>query len=361
MNLKIAIWGYKVSLLPPWDPSNVSSGLPGSEECAVYAAQELSELGHTITVFMNPSKNSLYSEVNQNPRWLPEEDFLQSTDMFDLALLWRRTNYFDAKEKATKVYFWSHDTPNPAQFGLFFPPFDGLILLSEHHRNQMIKIFPNIQYIPTVVSGNGYVPEQFLNPIQYTNPYSIGYYSNYSRGLEVLLSIWPNIKQKYPKATLDVYYGREHWGTMSNVRLENVVEYLNKLDGVIERGKVGHQELADAMCTTSIWAYPHMGKSINSGETFCITAIKAQAAGMIPVVTRAGALNETVHTIAPSVKTIDPMNRNDIINYYNLLVSTLDNIESLEKDRKIYIEFARKFTWNKTVNKWLNFYSASLK
>ena len=61
------------------------------------------------------------------------------------------------------------------------------------------------------------------------------------------------------------------------------------LDGAIEHGQVGHEELARAFEKASLWTYP-----CNCSETFCITALRAQFAGAIPVVIQRAALHETV-------------------------------------------------------------------
>ena len=354
-SLNIAIWGYASNILPTWDPDTTEIGLPGSEECAVYASQELARRGHRVTVFMNPHQSSRFRNSHQNPRWLHAGDYMKSMQEFDFAILWRHNGYYLAKQKAKYVVYWGHDTPDGNQRGLKFPEFDGLILLSQHHLTQMLHVFPNLKDTPVCVSGNGYLPQQFDRPLRFKNPYSIGYYSNYSRGLEVLLLVWPRIKEEFPDATLDVYYGREHWGTMSQKHLDSLVYKLNTLPGVTEHGKVGHLQLAEAMCTTSVWAYPHIGSDVNSGETFCITAVKTQAAGSIPVVTRAGALKETVKPGAPSIEVIT--DNNHVTDYYNLLTSVLHQIENKTiEERKGYIQFAQQFTWEQCINKWLDFY-----
>jgi glycosyltransferase involved in cell wall biosynthesis len=130
-----------------------------------------------------------------------------------------------------------------------------------------------------------------------------------------------------------------------------------KDQGVTEYGKVGHLELAQIMTQTSVWAYPcgHLGVT----ETFCITAVKAQLAGMIPVTTRIGALNETVHPEAPSIPRIET--RADIIAFGILLLRTLDRIRTsqpdlLRNERLKYIAYGRQFSWKACVHKWLELY-----
>lgn len=123
--------------------------------------------------------------------------------------------------------------------------------------------------------------------------HSVGYFSAYYRGLECLLAMWPKIREEVPDATLDVFYGWESW-----VALQGEDDFYDRMEqkfkelasqGVTVHGRVSHQELADAMRKTQVWAYP-----TEFTEIHCITALKAQEAGCYPVTTNVGALAETV-------------------------------------------------------------------
>src|SRR5436853_6838753 len=81
-NLNIAILGYKSDLVKPWDPFNTESGLPGSEEAAVYASQSLALAGHTVTLYMNPPESSIWSSVFSNPQWLCVDAWTSDTEIY---------------------------------------------------------------------------------------------------------------------------------------------------------------------------------------------------------------------------------------------------------------------------------------
>lgn len=125
--------------------------------------------------------------------------------------------------------------------------------------------------------------------------HSVGYFSAYYRGLECLLTLWPQIRAEVPDATLDIYYGWESWvkmeGENGRAFYERVTRLLDELkgQGVTEHGRVSHQTLARVMNQTHVWAYP-----TEFPEIHCITALKAQEARMWPVVTNVAALKETV-------------------------------------------------------------------
>lgn len=351
-DLNIAVVGYK-GPVGCWDPSDCKNGLPGSEECAVYATNELARRNIRVTVFMQPPMKSIWKSPFSNPRWLELDYFNNSRfkETYDIVILWRRLDFLSFRHRLNpggKCYFWPHDSPTFTNNS--FSGCDGILFLSQHHRQQFLNTNPVVNRIPYIISGNGLVLDQFFEPSTLTNKYSIGYFSNYSRGLAILINLWPKIRQEFPKATLEIYYGRETWGTMRKEDLEMLTEAIESYEslGVKEVGKVGHEELAIAMRNLSVWAYP----CITESETFCITAVKTQAAGMIPVTTRIGALNETVHTDAPSIPYI--RDNNDMWAYENMLLTTLRNIDSF--DRSKYIEFGKSFSWEACIDKWLNFF-----
>lgn len=350
--LKVAILGYSSPLVGNWDPSTTATGLPGSEECVVYASQELVKQGCDVTVYMNPSSESIWTSPFSNPKWLSDKSWYlpENKEKYDLVVMWRRSDLGAGKARGKFVFFWPHDSYLSAPTGLPFPPFDGALILSEHHRRQLSSKFSGIERIPYTICGNGILPEQFSELQEKKNPSSIGYFSNYSRGLEILISFWPELKKKFPKATLDICYGREHWNTMSKERLELLVSKIEKyktLD-ITEHGKVGHERLAEIMKNTSVWAYP----CTDPGETFCITATKTQAAGCVPVTTRIGALAETVHPEAVSLPLIT--SSQDVSSYKELLFSVLEDVEKY--DRGKFVLFAKKFSWEACISKWLQLF-----
>jgi glycosyltransferase involved in cell wall biosynthesis len=124
-------------------------------------------------------------------------------------------------------------------------------------------------------------------------PFSFVYASNYSRGLIHALRIWPLIKKRFPAATLDIYYGRQTWGTVPDEHLNAIVEVIQSLRGfdVRERGQIGHRQLDDVFQRSQFLLYP-----CHYAETFCITVVKAQLHGCWPITTPLAALEETVIT-----------------------------------------------------------------
>ena len=309
-----------------------------------------------MTVFAEPPDNSPWSLFLSNPRWVDCSSFESSNDdeekTFDLVICWRNNFFKNGKRRGRKVYFWGHDSPS-WNFG-DLSDLDGMFYLSKYHRSQYKSIMPKIMEKPYVISGNGVVLEQFKQPKSFKNPYKCGYFSSYSRGLIILLHIWPEIYQKFPQAELDIYYGRETYGTLSDDKMQWIIKKLDEYKslGVRECGRVGHQALANAMQETSILLYP----CTCYAETFCITVVKCQLAGMIPIVTRVGALDETLHPDVPGI--LDFKNDDDITHYLTVVINIMSNIDKLDNSIDKYIEFAKKYTWEACTNKWLELHNS---
>lgn len=349
----IAIIGYISGLIGEWDPESAKTGIPGSEEAIINMARELVDLGWNVYVYANPPKKSIWSLPVSNPHYIPIGDICD--DQHDVIILWRIQDFQFGLRHGKKVYFWPHDLPT-VPFTDSLTKINGCIFLSEFQRNEYIKFESKFKEIPYIVSGNGIQIEQFENPLnRRINPYSCVYISNYARGLEILLDIWPSIKKEFPKTQLGIYYGRETWGSANASRIAKIVDKIEKLKkrGVTEHGKVGHGKLAEVLLKSSILAYP----CNTTAETYCISAVKAQAAGCIPIITRIGALRETVHPDAPSVDSISTLE--EIEEYKKLFIETLNKIKNseddLEADRKKYIDFASSKTWKNCTIQWHSF------
>src|SRR3990172_5678236 len=126
------------------------------------------------------------------------------------------------------------------------------------------------------------------------NPKLCIYGSSYDRGLEHLLKLWPNVVKEVPDAKLEIFYG---WFLFDRVFGDNPErqawkEKINKLmeqQGITHLGRISHGACVEEHKKAGIWTYP-----THFGEINCITAMRAQVYGSIPVVIDYAALHETV-------------------------------------------------------------------
>jgi glycosyltransferase involved in cell wall biosynthesis len=344
----IGIFTVKRSDVKPWDHKSIQSGIAGSEEAVIYISDHLVKLGYDVIIFGDPPVNSLHKSYTSNPRYVDVnfDDFPR----LDIAISWRMYALAqDLKKVANKVFLWPHDICSHRLSEQEIKAFDGVLWLSEWQKNNWTQINPGFKKFKTVF-GNGINPDQFQDIEERKNPYSCIYASNYARGLDLLLSIWPEVKKNFPKATLDIFYGWEGFGILSEDKsngLKQGIKNLAHLD-VSENGKIGHEQLNQAYSKASFWTYP-----CTNVEVFCISALRAQYAGTVPVIIRGSALLETVrHGYGAIHKD----------HYLSTLISAMQQAETIDSSQRSKMrEFiAREYTWNIIAQKWKQLFEGLL-
>lgn len=339
----IGIFTYNVYGAKPWDADSIHEGIPGSEEAVIYISQKLADQGHEVIIFGNPPKNSRFSEIDQNPQYLPNSS--DDKRMLDIAIAWRQpTLAKELRKRSCKVFLWPHDTCHDQSLtDEQVNGFDDVLWLSEWQREQWTTIHADFSKYSNIY-GNGINPENFCALKKKNNPYSCIYGSNYARGLEILLDIWPTIKILFPRATLDIYYGWQHWGLLSQEKEEKMRAQIASLVtlGVCDHGLVSHKELNNAYEKASLWTYPCIG-----WEVFCISALKAQYAGAIPVIIDGTGLKETVRF---GYRCTNPQD------FLGTLIQAMLDVEKIElNERERMREFIQnEYTWERIAQKWLD-------
>jgi glycosyltransferase involved in cell wall biosynthesis len=177
------------------------------------------------------------------------------------------------------------------------------------------------------------------------------YTSSYDRGLEHLLEIWPDVKEAVPEAELHVYYG---WTLFEKFYRNNPerMEWMDKVnkmmehDGITHHGRVSQKEILEKMKECGVWAYP-----THFGEISCITAMKAQMLGCVPIVINYAALQTTVQH---GIKIEGDIYDQDIKNLFKEeLIKLLKDEKKQEDIRKKMMPWAKKeYTWKKVAEQW---------
>lgn len=175
------------------------------------------------------------------------------------------------------------------------------------------------------------------------------YTSSYDRGLEHLLRIWPNVIKEVPDATLDIYYGwqlfdkfyKNNPGMMAwKKRMLKLMEHKS----ITDHGRVTQDEIAEKMKEADVWAYP-----THFDEISCITGMKAQAFGCIPVVINKAALKETVqYGVKVDGDIFNPKVKEE---YAKELIKVLKRETKVDVDEMI--KWAnKKYTWSSVAKQW---------
>lgn len=343
MNKTICIFKARIRELPHWDPDSIHTGISGSEESIIYSAEAFKNLGFKVFVLNNLQNKEKFSNPYANPCY---SGYLRKNDFFDFTILHDDIEFVNlVRQRTNKLYFFPNNICTKKIKPEELNAIDGILWTSSYQKNQWISINPELAKFQEIF-GYAVNPIPFKPIEQRVNPYSCIYASDYARGLSILLRIWPHIKMRFPQATLDIYYGLRNWGNMPLEEEKNIRDRIQNLKpiGVTDHGKVGHEELARAFSNASLWTYP-----CTHHETFCITAIKAQLAGAVPVIIEKAALAETVKFGFKCTEVTD---------YENLLIQVMRKIETISiKEREQMGQFVlTNFTWEKMISKWVELF-----
>lgn len=337
-----------------WDPSYVNTqGLGGSEEAVVYLSKELLKLGWVVDVYNNCPAPGNFEGVEYKQFWT--HDCETPCDIF---IAWRNSEYVTLAPKESRVFVWLHDrqkleywTPERVERT------EKIIVLSEYHRNDLPHL-PNEKFM---ISRNGIVPSHFAAAKSMSrDPLKCFYASSPDRGLDILLEVWPEILSKVPDAHLHVFYGFSKTYDLLHKDRDTMIEFKERIlqslkqDGVHYHGKVSHPELHEHMMTSGLWLYP-----THFTEISCITAMKAQAAGAIPITMSLAALDETVqHGYKISFGIQDTRSRKS---FTNITIDLLKNPSKQEKIREPMMKWAQdKFAWSNVALSWDKLFKTNL-
>lgn len=267
-----------------WGPDSIDrQGLGGSETAVVMLAKELAARSLRVTVY--GEAEGVWDGVvyRKHTKWHPQQA--------SWALIsWRHPELFDNEIAAQLKYYWVHDVDQ----GESVTPeamakVDAVMCLTEFHKKHLAEKYPFISEKLLIV-GNG-IDVQKFPPLDIARKSDrFVYTSSPDRGLEQALGYWPEIRKRLPDAEFDIYYGWDNYNLMGGSReFRRRVEALAKQPGVTWRGRVGQEALYKALASSGVWFYPgpHPFE-----ETYCISAVEAQACGVVPVTRDNGALPE---------------------------------------------------------------------
>ncbi len=183
------------------------------------------------------------------------------------------------------------------------------------------------------------------------NPKWCLYTSSYDRGLEHLLKIWPDVKKAVPDAQLHIFYGWQlfHKFYHDNPASMAWMQKMNKMmeaDGITHHGRVCQEEMEKWYQKCGLWAYPTHFYEIN-----CISAIKSQAWGAVPIVVNYAALKETVQFGKKIDGDIYDKETREV--YKQALIEALKDEKWQEEQRQKMMPWAReKYAWKVVATQW---------
>ena len=342
----------------PWD-GNTTTGLAGTEIAIINITEGLRTYGHKVTV-AGQVNNSTVNGVE----WIDIDSFQAKysklPDHFDTII---GVNYIHflkytkaALQNTARKIFWMHNTDYYTWYNgeeledhiqMFSKELDLVIAPSTWACTKIIEdiITPNNIQVMVDVVPNGINTENFkINTTK--DPNKFIWSSAVNRGLAQLLDNWPKIKSAIPGATLDVYYPEYSNPHTNWYNIEGILDKFKATQslGVTDMGSASQLELHAAMQRASYWMY-----LTHYEETFCITALEAQAAGVLPVCSNTAALKETVKDgiIIP---------KSDYETMFNSAVEllTMLNVELKDKAISAAKAAANIKTWQTATSVWHN-------
>jgi glycosyltransferase involved in cell wall biosynthesis len=218
------------------------------------------------------------------------KSFVEENEI-EYCIVSRHSDYLRAvneQQNVKNVYLWVHDvfpygTPicNKNNFRKF-------IVLSNWQKMMIMKEY-NVPENLMIVLDNALPPlSHSLSINSEKRPLSFIYSSSVERGLIYLLDIFPIIRKEFPDATLTVCCDTITPHGPADVKiLKKLKEQRN--NGVTIKGRLDREVLYEEMRKSEFFIYPSIFP-----ETYCISALEAQAAGCICICTNLAALQTTV-------------------------------------------------------------------
>lgn len=287
----------------PFDGESIQKKpISGSETAIIQLAKNLKSLGWNSHVFCNTTTENLFYGVNYYSYKSIRgglrkiiEDTKKDVEVF---VSCRDVRPFLGRRPPSvkKTVLWIQDMPSKGY-------------------NHLLKAIINIDYLFFVSKFqadafqqyfNGQIPEdkifltrngidennfKFNSAIKKIRGRCI-YTTTPFRGLDILLKMWPKIKEKVPKCELYVYSDMSIYDQEETPEIKRIFEIgrdLSKKYDIHFFKPVKQEELAKVLMKSDVMLYPN-----HFQETFCITAIESIKARTPVITTRLGALPETI-------------------------------------------------------------------
>lgn len=306
--------------LEHWNPRTIKEiGCGGSETWAAKTADALTKKDNQCIIY------AMDDEVWDGVLYRHHSKFNPDSNPCNVFISSRIPELFDADIQSKQKWLWVHDvhcfdrlTPEIAS------RLDAIVCLSKWHVEHIKRTYPFLEQCEVLdydnhpktyddlwtpatyyqdetcarlpkmaIIGNGIDIERFDKKVDKV-PNSFIWCSSADRGLEELLQMWPLIRKELPDATLNIFYGWNYFNSTLHIPAQRefkarILELI-KQDGVTWRDRVGQDDLAIEMLKSQYLLYPpHPFR-----ETYGISFLEAQAAGITVIYRENGALGETI-------------------------------------------------------------------
>lgn len=322
----------------------------GSEIMTINLAKQFQKVGYRVFVFGKFKSEFFDSQgvfdevqyIDSNYYW----DFLKEY-VVNYLIVSRVNKNLVYLNNVKKVYLWLHDLTHSSENNInsiqfHKEKFKKIICLSDWHANYYSKV-SKVPIENIYVSRNAILSYKYQR--QYKKiPYRFIYSSSADRGLEHLLNMIPQIKEKYPKTTLEIFTSIKN---TVKCNTEKMIEKINELSEYVTlHDRVSQEEIIYQYSISDVWLYPTDFK-----ETYCITALEAQACGVLCATVSLGSLVTTVGDRGILVDG-DINSKETKENLLNKLFEVLDNKEEKQQLIEKAQTWALQQSFSTLIDEW---------
>lgn len=339
-----------------WTPNDIDAkGIGGSETAAVRLAEELASRGHHVSVY--GPEQGVYNGVVYRHYSMFDPD-----EPREVVIVSRMLAHIVKRPAAACVILWSHDIGyGSALTQELADNVDKMVVMSDWQKEHWHEEYPFLAPEKVVPIGNAIklydVDEQRV-------PHRFIYSSSPDRGLDDILYRWGAIREMWPDAELHIFYGWQYLDPVSQLRpYKAQLQQMMKQEGVFWHGRTGQATLAEEFAKAQFWLYPSMlpreGDEVGPDfhETFCITALEAQAYGCIPVTRPVGAIAERLERGHFDNHYVEPWTTEGLL---ATLKAFDEGAQSVIQAGMRMNATQDKYTWKGVADKWLMLIAAHL-
>ena len=344
----------------------------GTESTLIGLAKALAAAGVTVSVYSQcQGLEGVYAGVRYAP--LPQLMADCQEQAPDFLIVLNGTKHLLKAIPARYTLWWGHN--DYSHIWEEMPDFKAEVVsaLSTHADKLLVlsqwqqSILSQHLHIPPEhfwVSPYGIDLHDFPDPLPAIPPRLI-YTSAPNRGLHILLQLFPKLKAQIPELELHIYSslsvwsgGKEAW---EDHKTQRVLRHAEQQPGMFVHRPQAKPALYKALSESTLWTYPNQAAwdSFTWGETFCLAALEAQAAGL-PVITSArGALPETVSDQVSGILIPgDPASECYQQAFIDATLSLLNNPERRKQmAQQARARIQQDFNWQKIAQHWLHLFT----
>ncbi len=266
--------------------------LGGSESAVVFMARELAGRGHRVRVYCCCPRPGEYDGVAYYDLTSFSE-FVETSEC-DVFVCCRHLRGLTAPVRSKANVLWCHDVmmkPVAAQVMSLMYKIDRLLVLSEFHKQQFQRhlTVPDDRYVVTRNGVDIGVVDEAIAGVE-RDPNRIVYTSRPERGLDLLLMMWPEMKERRPELRLAIaHYENPAADAQMAEYVGTLRRFGEQLPDVEFLGALSKRELYREIAGSALVVYP-----ATFPEVSCISMLEAAACGTPVVTSQYCALKETV-------------------------------------------------------------------